>query len=110
MGMAAFTHSPRRDVPAGLDELPASGDDARMLVVLDDLEAAAQYVDVETWLQAMKRLERHWFAPLLAAVTDGRVACLEIDPCNGNSFRTRRRLQRHFWKRVRPLADICRHG
>lgn len=110
MGLASYTHTPRRDVPADLDELLASGDETLTLVVFDDLEAAVQYANIETWLETMNRLEQHWFVPLLAALGNGRVASLEIDPCTGRSYRTSRRQQQHFWKRVRPLASVCQHG
>ena len=107
MGLARFTQTPRRDLPANLDELLATVEQALTLVVLDDLEAAMQYTDIEAWLEALKRLEEYWFAPVLAALADGRVASLEIDPCNGNSYLTTPRLQKHFWKRIRPLALLC---
>lgn len=110
MGMARFTQTPRQDVPASLDELLAAAQEALILVVLDELDAVMQYSDVEAWLEALKRLEQHWFAPLLAALEAGRVASLEIDPCSGKSYRTTRRLQKHFWKRVRPLSAACQHG
>lgn len=110
MGLACFTHTPRRDVPASLDELLEAGNGVLTLVVFDELEAAVQYADIETWLETMKRLEQHWFVPLLEAVGDGRIASLEIDPCTGKSYRTSRRQQQHFWKRVRPLASVCQHG
>ena len=98
---------PRRDLPANLDELLATAEQALILVVLDELEAAVQYTDNEAWLKALKRLEQYWFAPLLAAIADGRFASLEIDACNGNSYLTTPRLQKHFWKRIRPLAWLC---
>ena len=110
MGMARFTQTPRRDLPASLDELLASAQEALTLVVLDELEAAMQYSDFEAWLETLKRLEQHWFAPLLAALEGGRVASLEIDPCSGKSYQTTRRLQKHFWKRVRPLSAAFQHG
>ena len=81
-----------------------------ILVVLDDLEAAVQYTDIEAWLEALDRLEQHWFTPLLEALGAGRVASLEIDPCTGKSYRTTRRQQCHFWKRIRPLMSVCQHG
>ena len=108
MGLAQFTRSPRQDRPVNLDELETSTGQA--LVVLDDLEAAVQYPDIETWLTALEQLEQHWFAPLLEALGKGRVTSLEIDPCNGKSYLTTRQQQRRFWKRVRPLADACQPG
>jgi len=110
MGMALFTHTPRTDLPANLEELLATAGQSMTLVVLDELEAASQYADVEAWLKALKQLERYWFSPLLSAVEDGRVASLNIDPCSGKHYRTTRRLQKHFWKRVRPLAAVCQHA
>ena len=110
MGLASFTHTPRRDVPASLEELLSATEEAPCLVVLDVLETAMQYREVETWLAALKQLELHWFAPLLDALGDGRVASLEIDPCTGNSYRTTRKQQRHFWKRVQSLPSVCQQG
>ena len=43
MGLARFTQTPRRDLPANLDELLATAEEALTLVVLDELEAAVQY-------------------------------------------------------------------
>jgi len=82
MGLASFTQTPRRDVPASLEELLSFAEKPG-LVVLDVLEAAMQYGEIETWLTALKQLELHWFAPLLKA---------------------------HFWKRVRPLSSACQQG
>jgi len=110
MGLAHFTHARRHDLPASLEELGTIAGEALTLVVLDDLEAAVQYSDTGAWLTALQRLEQHWFAPLLEALGNGRVASLEIDPCSGNSYRTTRRQQRHFWKRVRPLSAVCQQG
>lgn len=108
MGLASFTQTPRRDVPASLEELLGSAEKPG-LVVLDVLEAAMQYAEIESWLTALKQLELHWFAPLLKALGDGRVASVEIDPCNGKSYRTTRKQQRYFWKRTRSLNVICQH-
>ena len=110
MGLASFTHTPRRDVPASLEELLTYTEKASSLVVLDVLEVAIQYREIESWLSALKQLELHWFAPLLEALGDGRVASVEIDPCNGKSYRTTRKQQRYFWKRTRSLSTICQHG
>jgi hypothetical protein len=110
MGLASFTHTPRRDLSASLEELLDSTETAPCLVVLDVLEAAMQYGEVEAWLAALKQMELHWFSPLLDALGDGRVARVEIDPCNGTSYRTTRKQQRHFWKRVRPLSSACQQG
>jgi len=110
MGLACFTQTPRRDVPAGLEELLTNVEQALILVVFDELEAAAQYSDIEAWREILERLEQHWFSPLLGALGAGRVASLEIDPCTGKSYRTTRRQQRHFWKRVRSLATVCQQG
>ena len=110
MGLALFTKTPRRDLPASLDELLTTEQEVQTLLVLDELEAAVQYSDIEAWHKSMIRIERHWFAPLLAALEDGRVASVEIDPCSGKSYRTTRRLLKRFWKRVRPLSALCQHG
>ena len=110
MGLASFTNTQRCDLPTTLEELLTSTEKTLSLVVLDVLEAATQYTEIETWRAALKQLEQHWFAPLLAALADGRVASVEIDPCGGKSYRTTRKQQRYFWRRPRSLGAICQHG
>lgn len=50
------------------------------LLVLEDLQGAAQYGDSGGWQEALARVERDWIAPLLAAVARKSVARLSLHP------------------------------
>jgi hypothetical protein len=84
---------------------------------LDALSAAADYGDSARWLTQLARLERDWFAPLLAALRSGRIGMITLDipvmddggesavqslRCEVSSLDLKR-----FWRRVKPLAAIA---
>ena len=78
--------APARTAETWLADLP---EDGRHLVVLEGAAAA---------------LEESWFAPLLAALRDGRIGMLTLHvPDAGTSFETTRADLRRFWRRPRPL-------
>jgi hypothetical protein len=103
MGLSRHAGIPRQDLPADAGELLAAMPGGRQLVLLDGLEWPAHYNDIEDWLAELERLEQAWFAPLLAAVQQGRLAALVIDACHGSRFHTGRRRQRAFWRRRHPF-------
>jgi hypothetical protein len=84
---------------------------------LDALSAAADYGDSARWLTQLARLERDWFAPLLAALRSGRIGMITLDmPVMGDgSESTAQSLRcevssldlKRFWRRVKPLATIA---
>jgi len=64
--------------------------------------------DWSAWLAEMQRLEQEWFAPLLAAVLDGRAGDLTLvltDRDGVTSFRTSKMAQRQFW-RMKNLKSL----
>jgi hypothetical protein len=103
MGLAQHAGVARQDVPADADELLAAMSAGPVLVLLGGLEWPARYNDIEGWLTELEQLERTWFTPLLAAVQQGRLASLVVDPCHDNRFHTGRRKQRAFWARQQPF-------
>jgi len=109
MGLTQQAGISRMDVPVNGDELLAALDDGETLLVNDVLEGPTQYGDIESWVDALLQLERHWFTPLLAAVRSAALDSLEIRPCNGRSYLTSRKQQRVFWKRKRFFEDVCTH-
>ena len=56
--------------------LPTSGGAA--LIVLDQLAAASQQLDLETWRSALQTLEHDWLAPILQAWRTGRIQRLRL--------------------------------
>lgn len=80
-----------RDAGAMLDALPHEG---KALVVIDSRNAD---------------LDRHWFAPLLAALQDGRIGMLSLALPGKTSLlevETARSDLRHFWRMRKPLETF----
>jgi hypothetical protein len=77
------------------------------LAVLDSLAAPSQYGQAQAWRDALSKLERDWFAPLLAALRQGTIGMLTV-----HLFGLEHALQvevtrsdlRRFWRRRQPLA------
>jgi len=91
LGLARVARLPHRTPPASagewLAELPADG---RHLAAFDALHAS---------------LEADWFAPLLAALRQGRIGMLTLHvPDAGCAFETVRSDLRRFWRRPRALG------
>ena len=109
LGLALQSATSRVDVPAAVQELFPLAVDGVTLVLNDALASATRYGDVEHWLEALRSLEKHWFVPLLAALRQGDLNSLEIDPCNGMRFMVNKHRQHCFWKRDRPFESLCPH-
>lgn len=80
---------------------------AAHLVVPDQLAQAELRGDPQGWREALERLERHWFAPLLQALRDGRIASLGLHLAGArrvNGFCVTRADLHKFWRRSRPLG------
>jgi len=85
---------------ARLDALLAQAGDATM--VLGELIAPGLSDDWSQWLMQMQELEQRWFAPLLAAVQDGRIKRLHLVLGNRNSLAestVTRGALRKFWRK-----------
>jgi hypothetical protein len=111
LGFAQLASMRRLDLPvsaaAWLEGLPGEG---RHVAILDALRVPAaleQRADYEAGLDA---LERHWFAPLLAALRDERIGMVTVrvpDSAPGASFETVRGDLRRFWRRPRAIAHYA---
>ena len=74
---------------------------ADAIVVLDGLTQAAQAQEWGVWLQQLQALEAHWFAPLLAALKEGRLGRLRLVLCHRDAWldcSTSKNAQRKFWR------------
>ena len=92
------------------DLLRASANKGVNLILLDRLRSAAHYGDAQGWREALTRLERDWFAPLLQALRQERIGMLSLHapgPEGALSVETTRGDLRRFWRRVRPLAHYA---
>jgi hypothetical protein len=79
---------------------------AGTLIVRDDRTAAAvRGGNIEAWVAALSQLEAQLFAPLLEALSKGKLAALHIDAAAGTVYSLRRYHLRRFWRRVRALHD-----
>jgi hypothetical protein len=72
-----------------------------LYMVLDPLEAAAQFRDAWGWREALKRLEQDWFAPMLAALKAGQLKELVLS-CDGEAGFTLHITPRQLWKFWQP--------
>ncbi|APA71274.1 hypothetical protein [Janthinobacterium sp. 1_2014MBL_MicDiv] len=71
------------------------------LVVLGGLIEPAQAQEWGLWLQQLQALEAHWFAPLLAALKDGRLGRLRLVLSHRDAWldvTTGKHAQRKFWR------------
>lgn len=100
------------DAASLLTHAPDSG---RVLIVLDGLRTAAAYGDALQWAESLSQLERDWFAPLMAALTAGRIGMITLS-CPGTTGpegQATRGLEaelirtdlRRFWRRRKPVSQ-----
>ena len=109
-GLAQASGSMVRHLPFSAWEWleQAQGEGAH-LVVFDDLENADFRDDLGNWNEALARLERHWFAPLLGAMRQGRVADIHLHLAGLHqvrSFVLERDELWKFWRRSKPLKTF----
>lgn len=110
LGLASASGMPATAGASMRDVLSASTSEAgaAALVVLSDLEDAADYADKPAWADALLRLEQTWFAPLLAALRRGALSELRLYPGNHDVYVGSRARLRRFWRRRRPLSAYQR--
>jgi len=100
-GLARVSGAELHPPPASAaDWRQAGGGDS--LVVLDDLTDAAADPP-GAWLAALARLERDWFAPLLADLQRGRLRELVLHPADGRVYRLGPARSWRLWQRPRDL-------
>ena len=91
--------------PARRDASPNSvlADQSDTIVVLGGLTEAAQAQEWGMWLQQLQALETDWFAPLLAALKDGRLGQLRLVLSHRDAWldvTTSKHAQRKFWRAI----------
>ena len=107
-GLAQAARIAARPLPESAAELLRAGADAGVnLILLEELCSPAQYGDTHAWREALQRLERDWFAPLLEALREERIGMLSLHalgPEGALSVEVTRGDLRRFWRRVKPLV------
>lgn len=97
-------------LPGGAQDCLAASFDTSggsVLVVLDALRGAVQYGDAYGWRESLIKLERAWFAPLLAALKARRLAGLTLHAAGDGatrSFTLSRWSPWKLWRGVRPFS------
>jgi hypothetical protein len=97
--LAALAEPSRRAASAPA-VLASGANDA--LVVLGGLTGAGLNSDWSVWLMHLQMLEREWFAPLLAALKEGRVGSVKLVLSHRDAyaqFTSTRGAQRKFWRK-----------
>ena len=92
---------------AWLDRAP---EDGRHLVVFDALRVPLALSETGEYQDAIARLERDWFAPLLSALRGGRIGMITIhvpDAAECLAYESIRGDLRRFWRRPRALEHYA---
>jgi hypothetical protein len=109
LGAARLAGARHRSLPGSAGEwLERVPEDGRQLAVLDVLRAPLAFGNDVT--EEIARLERDWFAPLLAALRAGRIGMVTIhvpDAAQAVSFETIRGDLRRFWRRRKPIKELA---
>jgi len=90
--------------------LERASEEGRHLVLLDALRTPFALGQTGEYHEALARLERDWFAPLLDALRDGRIGMLTIhvpDAAESLAYETIRADLRRFWRRPRSLEHYA---
>ena len=77
------------------------------LAVLDALQEKTQYDNAYGWRESLKKLEQDWFAPLLAALKQGKLDQLTltvISEHGDKNFTITRDDLWKFWRTAKPLG------
>jgi hypothetical protein len=85
-------------------------EDGRHLAILDQLRVPLALSETGEYQDALARLERDWFAPLLARLREGRIGMLTIHVPDGGecvAYETIRGDLRRFWRRPKALEHYA---
>ena len=111
LGLARSAGVRHRTLPAsGMDWLERMPEEGRHLVLLDALRTPLALAEIADYHEALARLERDWFAPLLGALRAGRVGMVTIhvpDAGECAAYETIRGDLRRFWRRPRALEHYA---
>jgi hypothetical protein len=103
-GLARLCGVPWAALPATAGDCLREAGPGEHLLVLDSLRRPARLGDLRNWAGLMERHRRDWFAPLLAALKERRIAGLTLYPGTGASFHIRPAALWRWWRRSRPLS------
>ncbi|OMG74696.1 regulator [Burkholderia ubonensis] len=106
LGLARAARADAGAPPAAFDKLAAA--DGATLVELSALTTPFIEQDWARWHDALAAMERDWFAPALAALQRGELACVDVTLCGDTGSATLRATRgdlRKFWRR-RALASL----
>jgi len=99
-GLNQMRSTPLLEVPPVFDELiECSGNGLVIIDELSGLQRAGAYDDIVVLLQ---ELEQKLFAPALAALQQGQLKTLRIQPANGAIYTIHRPNLMRFWRRTKP--------
>jgi len=99
-GLKRMQSTPLLEEMLAFDELiECSGNGLVIIDELSGLQRAAAYEDIVVLLQ---ELEQKLFAPALAALQQGRLKTLRVQPANGAIYTIRRPNLMRFWRRTKP--------
>lgn len=76
------------------------------LAVIDELQSIILAGELYHWPHAVADIEKDWIEPLQAAVRNGELERLVIDPCQGEVFEFGRKQARRFWRRPATLRGL----
>ena len=111
LGLARAAAMRYRTLPGSATAwLERAPEDGRHLIVLDALRVPLALSETGEYQRAIARLERDWFAPLLAALRDGRIGMITIhvpDAADCLAYETIRGDLRRFWRRPRALEHYA---
>jgi hypothetical protein len=111
LGLARAAAMRYRTLPASADAwLDGVPEDGRQLIVLDELRVPLVLSEAGEYQDRIARLERDWFAPLLAALRAGRIGMVTIhvpDAAECLAYETIRGDLRRFWRRPKRLEHYA---
>lgn len=107
-GLAQASGAEARELPPGAQAwLADAGGTGIALLALDALACASDYGDAGAWREALTGLEQAWFAPLLRALSAGRIGMLTLhllDGAHALEVEVSRSDLRYFWRRRKPFG------
>ena len=113
LGLARAAGIPTHPVPVDVSVFfEHAAADTHHFIVLEDLLGPVQYENSDAYRQALTGLESHWFAPLRAALANGKISQLRIEASTAYAALTwdsKRSDQWKLWRRPQPLATVAQH-
>lgn len=77
------------------------------LVLLDEVYANIDQLEMEQWLGLLQELEQAWFAPLLHALESNQINSLLIDLGCGYRCHLKPNHLKRFWRFKKPLSKVA---